>query len=104
MRASSSSFTSACFSAALAIGARGCSKPTGAPPLAVGSPDAAGAPAPDSASSPPPEAGVEKAGSDPYLTARPVRAKSVGHTSYVLKLTLQGGAIAAFKPRYRRQL
>jgi hypothetical protein len=102
MRASSSSFTSVCFSAALAIGAGSCSKPTGEPPFAVGSPDAAAAP--DSASSPPPEAGAEQAGSDPYLTARPVRAKSIGHTSYVLKLTLEGGAIAAFKPRSRRPL
>ncbi|HEY3819782.1 MAG TPA: hypothetical protein VGL81_21595 [Polyangiaceae bacterium] len=36
---------------------------------------------------------------DPYLTAQPVSSKSVGHTSYVLKLRLEGGAVAAFKPR-----
>jgi hypothetical protein len=41
---------------------------------------------------------------DPYLTASPVSAKSIGHTSYVLKLTLSGGAKAAFKPRSRLPL
>jgi hypothetical protein len=45
------------------------------------------------------EAGALAGLTDPYLTARPVRAKSIGHTSYVLKLTLEGGAVAAFKPR-----
>jgi hypothetical protein len=54
--------------------------------------------------SPAAEAGPPASARDPYLTARPVRAKSVGHTSYVLKLTLEGGAVAAFKPRSRRPL
>ncbi len=44
------------------------------------------------------------ASSDPYLTASPVAAKSIGHTSYVLKVTLAGGAKAAFKPRSRLPL
>jgi hypothetical protein len=44
------------------------------------------------------------AGVDPYLTASPVSAKSIGHTSYVLKLTLSGGAKAAYKPRSRLPL
>jgi hypothetical protein len=41
---------------------------------------------------------------DPYSTQQPVSAKSIGHTSYVLKLTLVGGARAAFKPRSRLPL
>jgi len=44
------------------------------------------------------------AGAPTYLTARPVHAKSIGHTSYVLKLTLEGGAVAAFKPRSKLPL
>jgi len=34
----------------------------------------------------------------------PVAAKSIGHTSYVLKVTLAGGAVGVFKPRSRRYL
>jgi hypothetical protein len=34
----------------------------------------------------------------------PVAAKSVGHTSYVLKVTLAGGKVGVFKPRSRRAL
>jgi hypothetical protein len=33
-----------------------------------------------------------------------VSAKRIGHTSYVLKLTLEGGAQAVFKPRSKRPL
>jgi len=36
---------------------------------------------------------------DTYLSAKPVSAKSIGHTSYVLKVTLEGGLVVAFKPR-----
>jgi hypothetical protein len=35
---------------------------------------------------------------DPYATAVPRSAKSIGHTSYVLKVTLEGGLTAAYKP------
>jgi hypothetical protein len=35
---------------------------------------------------------------DPYVTAAPISAKSIGHTSYVLKVTLEGGLAAAYKP------
>jgi hypothetical protein len=38
----------------------------------------------------------------PYATARPVWGKSIGHTSVVFKLKLEGGAEAAYKPRTRR--
>jgi hypothetical protein len=34
----------------------------------------------------------------------PVAAKSIGHTSFVLKVTLAGGAVGAFKPRSKRPL
>jgi hypothetical protein len=34
----------------------------------------------------------------------PVAAKSIGHTSYVLKITLGGGAVGVFKPRSHRTL
>ncbi|HSY25741.1 MAG TPA: hypothetical protein VK841_26660, partial [Polyangiaceae bacterium] len=36
---------------------------------------------------------------DAYAHARPVAAKSIGHTSYVLKVRFEGGLVAAFKPR-----
>jgi hypothetical protein len=36
---------------------------------------------------------------DAYARARPVAAKSIGHTSYVLKVRFEGGLVAAFKPR-----
>ncbi len=35
---------------------------------------------------------------DPYVSAAPISAKSIGHTSYVLKVTLEGGLAAAYKP------
>jgi hypothetical protein len=44
------------------------------------------------------------AAADAYLTARPTRAKSVGHTSLVFKVTLEGGLAAAYKPRSRKPL
>ena len=34
-----------------------------------------------------------------YLSARPITARSIGHTSYVLKVKLDNGRVAAFKPR-----
>ncbi|MDP9149809.1 MAG: hypothetical protein M3O36_07735 [Myxococcota bacterium] len=41
---------------------------------------------------------------DPYLDAALARAKSIGHTSYVLKLGMAGGLVAAYKPRSRLPL
>jgi hypothetical protein len=35
---------------------------------------------------------------DAYASAAPISAKSIGHTSYVLKITLEGGLAAAYKP------
>src|SRR5580704_15355007 len=41
---------------------------------------------------------AEPVAPDPYTNAAPVSAKSIGHTSYVLKVTLEGGLAAAYKP------
>jgi hypothetical protein len=38
----------------------------------------------------------------PYATQRPVWGKSIGHTSVVFKLRLEGGREAAWKPRSKR--
>jgi hypothetical protein len=37
-----------------------------------------------------------------YMTAAPVAGKSIGHTSVVFKLKLEGGLDAAYKPRSKR--
>ncbi|MGD0675272.1 MAG: hypothetical protein ABSC94_07625 [Polyangiaceae bacterium] len=76
--------------------------PPGRPQAEVFDPRAAMAAAPDSsalrtgdvivAQAPPTEA-------DPYLDSAPVAARSIGHTSYVLKVRLANGRAAAFKPR-----
>jgi hypothetical protein len=42
---------------------------------------------------------ADSATADPYLSSRPVSAKSIGHTSYVLKVRLENGLAAVFKPR-----
>lgn len=93
----------ACLGAVVCIGAVACSRRSDAPsppPVSVSSAPQVEPPSPAAEAGPPASASA----SNPYLTARPVRAKSIGHTSYVLKLTLQGGAVAAFKPRSRRPL
>jgi hypothetical protein len=41
---------------------------------------------------------------DPYLAAAPVSARSVGHTSYVLKVRLDNGLVVAFKARSKLPL
>src|SRR5947208_13561491 len=99
-----------------AAGATGCSRSSGptsggggsgmaialdeAPSADAGAPGAS-MPASDAA-----EAGARlrilHAPSDPlatYLTSDAVSGKSVGHTSVVFKLRLEGGADAAYKPR-----
>lgn len=94
MRASRSSFAIACCSALLS---GGCSRGSAdAPATAAATPVARA-----SASAVPSgqDAGDAASAADPYLTGRPVRAKSVGHTSYALKLTLDNGSVALFKPR-----
>jgi hypothetical protein len=46
-----------------------------------------------------------RAAPEPRVVADdPVTAKSLGHTSYVLKVTLAGGAVGVFKPRSHRTL
>lgn len=96
MRASRSSSASACSSALLVLVAIGCGKPTDGRAHASASEAASVAAAP--------AAPRAVATVDPYLTAAPTSSKSVGHTSYVLKLRLEGGAVAAFKPRSRLPL
>jgi hypothetical protein len=102
MRASRSSFASACSSwgALLALVAA-CSRPSpgdAAPRPSTSSPEAPSTPPAPAASAVPP------APVDPYVTADATRSKSIGHTSYVLQLTLEGGAKAAFKPRSKLPL
>ena len=41
---------------------------------------------------------------DPLLTAAPLKARSIGHTSFVLKVKLDDGEAAAFKPRSHKPL
>jgi hypothetical protein len=99
MHASPSSFAIACCSALLA-GA--CTRGTVDARLTDGTTPLAQMPA----IAPPatvPGADASSAG-DPYLTGHPVRAKSIGHTSYVLKLTLDDGSVASFKPRSKLPL
>jgi hypothetical protein len=55
----------------------------------------------------PPAAGatpVAEVTPDPYLVGRPLSAKSIGHTSYVLKLRLENGLTVAYKPRSKLPL
>ncbi len=77
------------------------------PPLAVpvrgepviGFPTRDAAPLPGSA----PDGGGTEAGASAFETALPVRGgKSIGHTSVVFKLPLEGGLVAAYKPRSKR--
>lgn len=46
--------------------------------------------------------GAARADAHALLGAPPVRARSIGHTSVVLKLELEGGGAAAFKPESAR--
>ena len=90
-----------------AFAAAGCARgeaspsPRGAPADAgVAIADAGGAPAPvASAVAPAVDAGD---GPGSYATAAPVGGKSVGHTSVVFKLGLEGGLTIAYKPRSAR--
>lgn len=50
---------------------------------------------------PTPAASLFAVTQDPYLAGRPVSARSIGHTSYVLKVKLDNGLTAAYKPRSR---
>jgi hypothetical protein len=81
--------------------------------------DPAGEPIPDASAAPAPARGASagdadvrvrgsdddaKDAADPYVQSLPISAKSIGHTSYVLKIGLEGGAVAAYKPRSRLPL
>jgi len=41
---------------------------------------------------------------DPLAIGTPRRARSIGHTSYVLKVTLDNGSVGAFKPKSKKPL
>ncbi len=92
MRGSRRSCASACFSAALLAG---CTR------AAVGGPGEAPAPAASLAESP---SGARVRHDARLAVGEPVAAKSIGHTSYVLKVTLGEGTVGVFKPRSRRAL
>ncbi len=98
MRASKNFCASACFSAwALAACAKGRDIGSGALDARASAPASTSAPASASEVVPSGSAGSLPP-PDPYLSAAPTRATSVGHTSYVLKLEMQGGLVAAYKP------
>jgi hypothetical protein len=67
-------------------------EPLAPEPVAAAATTAAG---PPPGQAPPTEPTVTP---DPYETEAPISAKSIGHTSYVLKVTLSGGLAAAYKP------
>jgi len=100
MRASRSSFASACCSALLALGCRHAAVDVNVDGDAKGDGKAMSSPSPSTS----PSTATSTRAVDPYLTADPVSSKSIGHTSYVLKLRLEGGAVAAFKPRSKLAL
>ncbi len=78
---------------------RGPSGSAGTAASPSSAPLASTAPVPTS----PPQSAPAPASSAPsYVTAAPVSGKSIGHTSVVFKLKLEGGLEAAFKPRSRR--
>jgi hypothetical protein len=95
MHASRSSFAIACCSALLA---GGCARES----ADVRATDAATSTSPTSPSAH--NAGDAAPAADPFVSGRPVRAKSVGHTSYALKLSLDNGSVALFKPRSKLPL
>ena len=100
MRASRNSFESACCSGLVALGlVLGCRR---VDVNVDGDESRISSPSP----SPSPSTSTSTTGpsADPYLTADPVLSRSLGHTSYVLKLSLEGGAVAVFKPRSRLPL
>jgi hypothetical protein len=97
MRASRRSCASAFFSAAALL--VGCSRAPGDPPRAGA--DAAPATAAAAPLAYPPQL-VQAGGGDAEAADEPVAVKSVGHTSFVLKVTLADGTVGAFKPRSKR--
>ena len=105
MRASWRSFATACSSALLLLAcSRAPSASEGGAPVPSAGPLASVAslvPPPSAAPSTAPSASAQ---ADPLLTDVPVKSKSIGHTSYVLKVTLSGGAVMVFKPRSRLPL
>jgi hypothetical protein len=98
MRASRRSCGSKCSSAALVLTLVACTQRTGS--------EAASEPTPVPRNEPPIVLvpGTSGSSAPPTTEPLPVRAKSIGHTSYALKLTLSDGRRGVFKPRSRRPL
>jgi hypothetical protein len=97
MRASRSSCASVCFSAALLVACTrtggGAGNGSGEAPSATGSSAVTVAPA-----------ATRGIAEGRVAADGPVAAKSIGHTSYVLKVTLESGMVGVFKPRSHRYL
>jgi hypothetical protein len=102
MRASRRSCASACCSALVL--SLGCSRPApdGGGRATGNTATAAGVAATTSGT--PAASAAPSAPGDALLASEPVKAKSIGHTSYVLKLTLSNGAKVVFKARSRLPL
>lgn len=106
MRASRRFFATACCSA-LALASAACSRAGGGlgPPAPAATTSASLLePGPEAGAGTNPSAAAPAAARDPLLTGEVVKSKSIGHTSYVLKVTLNDGAIAVWKPRSRLPL
>jgi len=100
MRGSRSSCGRRCFSAALVLAFAACTQLPGSDVRATNDPRLL----PRNESPPAALVGGPSAAPAPAAEPLPVRAKSIGHTSYVLKLTLSDGMLGVFKPRSRRPL
>jgi hypothetical protein len=99
MHGSRSFYATACCSAVLAVA---CARSMG-----DAAREATDAPATTAASSVSPAdstARTADAAAAPSPFALPVRARSIGHTSYVLKLTFEDGGAAVFKPKSKLAL
>jgi hypothetical protein len=79
---------------------RGQARDTGAP----ANPEADRVPKPETEADAAMAPSADARAGDPYLVAEPVAAKSIGHTSFVLKIRLENGLVAAYKPRSKLPL
>jgi hypothetical protein len=89
--------------ALVAIALVACDRGGSSQPAPTASPAAASTPVLTASAAPsaaPDAATIES--SDPFAEAPPLKGKSIGHTSVVFKVGLEGGLDAAFKPRSRR--
>jgi hypothetical protein len=107
MPASPSSFAIAfCSALALAAACAGCARHTdgSAPPAPSASTSNSPSPQPSASIDAAANPGAADTSVDPLQSSDVVKAKSIGHTSFVLKLTLASGQVAGWKPRSRLPL